>query len=163
MKRNMLVASFVLAALVVMVHGAPLVAGEFVPFRGALEGEEEVLSPPPLLSLQGIGSGVATKLGRFSYVFDATVDFTNPPPLGLGTLTLTAANGDQVIALVVGTSTPIAPSVVLVDEEAIIVEGTGRFATASGSFSITRLKFQDTGLTTGSFEGTISSPGAGKR
>jgi hypothetical protein len=159
MKRYMLVARFVFAALAVVAIAIPLAAGEFVPFRGTLEGEEEVLTPPPHLSLQGIGGGNATKLGRYTYVFDAAVDFTGPMPVGLGTLTLTAANGDQVIALVVGTSTPIAPFVVFVEEEAVIVGGTGRFAGASGSFDITRLKYQDSGVTSGSFAGTISRVG----
>jgi hypothetical protein len=40
--------------------------------------------------------------------------------------------------------------------------GIGRFVGATGSFTVERLFNQVTGLTTGSFEGTISSPGAGK-
>ena len=41
--------------------------------------------------------------------------------------------------------------------------GTGRFAGATGEFTVERLVDTATGETEGSFEGTISSPGAGKR
>ena len=45
---------------------------------------------------------------------------------------------------------------------AVITGGTGRFAGAQGSFTIMRLVEQATGDTSGSFEGTITSPGAGQ-
>jgi hypothetical protein len=43
-----------------------------------------------------------------------------------------------------------------------ITGGTGRFTGAAGSFTVERSLDQTTGVTTGSFEGTISSPGASK-
>ena len=43
-----------------------------------------------------------------------------------------------------------------------LARGTGRFAGATGSFTVQRQFDPATGTTTGSFEGTISSPGAGK-
>jgi hypothetical protein len=46
-------------------------------------------------------------------------------------------------------------------ETATITGGTGRFAGATGSFTTERLFDTVTLTTTGSFEGTISSPGAG--
>ena len=55
-----------------------------------------------------------------------------------------------------------APGVASIVETGIINGGTGRFASASGSFKLERLFSFATNLTTGSFEGTISSPGAGK-
>jgi hypothetical protein len=164
MKRRMFVASFALAVLTVVGLAGSAAAGEQVPFQGALEGNDELVVPPPLAVVHGVGGGQATQLGRFTYDFQATVDFrfTPPnPPRGVGTLTLTAANGDTLVAGVIGSSTPVIPGVlVMVVEEAIIVDGTGRFAGASGEFTITRLVYQDTRLTIGSFEGTISSPGA---
>jgi hypothetical protein len=39
---------------------------------------------------------------------------------------------------------------------------TGRFARAQRSFTVDRLIDQATGLTAGSFHGTITSPGAAK-
>ena len=54
------------------------------------------------------------------------------------------------------------PRVLLSVETATITGGTGRFAGATGSFTVERLLNLDTFLTTVSFEGTISSPGASK-
>ena len=47
-------------------------------------------------------------------------------------------------------------------EDATITGGTGRFAGATGSFTCERLYDTIEGTTTGSFEGTISTVGAGK-
>ena len=54
------------------------------------------------------------------------------------------------------------PTVVSIVEIAVITGGTGRFADATGSFIVTRSFDFATGLTTGSFKGTIFSPGAGE-
>ena len=160
MKRRMFVASLALAVLALVGLAGSAAAGEQVHFQGALEGNDELVVPPPLAVVHGVGGGEATQLGRFTYDFQATVNFVPPPPTGVGTLTLTAANGDTLVAGVIGSSTPVIPGVlVLVTEEAIIVDGTGRFAGASGEFTIVRLVYQETRFTIGSFEGTISSPG----
>jgi hypothetical protein len=47
-------------------------------------------------------------------------------------------------------------------ETATITGGTGRFASASGTFTAERVVDLATTLTTGSFEGSISSPGGVK-
>jgi hypothetical protein len=160
MKRRRCPARFALAVLVAVGLVAPAAAGEFVPLRGTLEGNDQLVVPPPLATIHGIGFGEATELGRFAYDLNATVDFRVPPPHGVGVLTLAAANGDMLIAETDGFSTPVIPGIlVLVTEEATIVDGTGRFANASGRFTITRLVYQDTRFTIGSFEGVISTPG----
>jgi hypothetical protein len=152
-----------LASLVAFTLVGPVVGGDQVPFKGDLKGVEQILAPPPVVLLQGVGGGTATQLGRFAYVLDASVDFRNPPPKGTGILTLTAANGDTLVATISGSSKPVVEGVILVEEVAEVISGTGRFAGASGSFSISRMKNQVTGLTIGVFEGTISSPGASKQ
>jgi hypothetical protein len=54
-------------------------------------------------------------------------------------------------------------AVLSIVEDYKITGGTGRFAGASGSYHVERILHQGTpGATTGSFEGTISSPGASK-
>jgi hypothetical protein len=162
MKRRTFAAGLALALWALVGLAGPATAGEQVPFHGRLDGVELVLAPPPNVILIGTGGGEASHLGRFEYNLDATVDFTQLPPLGDGYLTLTAANGDTLVADVLGISTPVIPGVlILIEEEALVVCGTGRFAGATGSFSITRLKYQDTGRTIGSFNGTISAPGSG--
>lgn len=56
-----------------------------------------------------------------------------------------------------------APGVLSIRETATITGGTGRFAGATGSFTAERVFNIATSITTGSFEGAISSPGASKR
>ena len=81
-----------------------------------------------------------------------------------GSYQFIAANGDTLTATFVGQATPTStPSVLYIVETATITGGTGRFAGATGSFITERLFDTITGLTTGSFKGSISSPGAGKR
>src|SRR5258708_12401598 len=80
----------------------------------------------------------------------------------IGSYEFTAANGDIVFADFTGQATPTStPGVLYIVEIAIITGGTGRFAGASGSFICERLFDRIAGTTIGSFEGTISSPGAG--
>lgn len=160
MKRQTFFAGLVLTVLAVTSLAGPVAAGEYVPFKGMLVGDDQLVVPPPIATIDSIGYGEATQLGRFAYELLATVDFRFPPPQSEGFMTLTAANGDTLCAEIEGTSTPVIPGLVVsVIEEATIVGGTGRFAGASGSFLIERLVYQDTRLTTGTFEGVVSIPG----
>jgi hypothetical protein len=160
MKRFRFTAGFSLAGLMLLGMTCSVLAGELVPFKGSLDGEFTSTGVFPLLTLEGSGTGMATHLGKFTYEFPHTVDFSGVPimpPMGLGTYTFTAANGDMVIADFTGFSTPVEPGFVFVTEEATITGGTGRFAGASGQFTVLRLVDQLNGKTTGSFEGTIST------
>ena len=71
----------------------------------------------------------------------------------------TAANGDTVSGTFTGHAQP--GPLVSITEDATITAGTGRFAGATGSFVIDRVFDPATRTTTGSFEGSISSTGAG--
>ena len=108
------------------------------------------------------GTGHASHLGRFTFSAPHTVD-----PLtrtAAGTYTLTAANGDTLTATFTGRAKPITGTTTLVIvETATITGGTGRFAGATGTFTVTREYDTAAGTTTGAFDGTISSPGASKR
>jgi hypothetical protein len=74
-----------------------------------------------------------------------------------------AANGDTLTASFRGKATPTAkPGVLAIVETATITGGTGRFAGATGSFTVVRLFNTVIGTTAGSFTGTISSPGVSK-
>ena len=142
--------------------GEPIQA-EPVPFRGSLEGLHVSRTPvgPPIVNDRFETVGQATHLGRFDLVIEATVDFGSRPVTGAGTYTFTAANGDQLVADHTGFSALVGPGVVLITEHAIIDpnRSTGRFAGAEGTFTVERLADAATGvggLTTGTFDGTIS-------
>jgi hypothetical protein len=135
-------------------------ADKEVPFKGTLEGTD-VITPldPPFLSSIMTGMGDATQLGRFAVVRTATVNTLTSTDIG--SIVFTAANGDILTADYTGQGSPTAtPGVLSIVENAFISGGTGRFAGATGSFKITRLFDFATLKTAGSFDGTISSPGA---
>ena len=138
---------------------------DVVPFKGRLEGSSTITFDPPPSSFFAVlleGTGNATLLGRFALVAPHRVDTRTGG--AIGSLAFTAANGDVLTADFTGASGPTAtPNVFAIVETATITGGTGRFAGATGSFIIERLVDLGTGLTSGSFDGTISSPGAGKR
>ena len=97
-------------------------------------------------------------MGRFTLEVPHIVNFATAS--GQGTFTFTAANGDTLTADFTGQAQTGAPIIPIV-EDATITGGTGRFAGASGSFIVHRSFDSVGGTTTGSFEGTISSPGSG--
>jgi hypothetical protein len=72
-----------------------------------------------------------------------------------------AANGDRVFTELLGQGTPTeTPGISHIEEINTITGGTGRFVGATGSFIMERLVDLTTGSTSGSFNGTITSPGA---
>jgi hypothetical protein len=158
MKRFSSAASLALAVVVVLGLAGPVAAQVPVPFSGRLAGVD-VGTPqvPPLVSVQVKATGIATQLGKFTYLGRLTVN--RATGLGSGTFLFTAANGDTVFGTISGKATFTPPNVLSIIEIGTITGGTGRFAGATGSFSMTRLKNTVTGATTASFRGTISAPG----
>ncbi len=78
-----------------------------------------------------------------------------------GSATLMAANGDSITATIVGSAESTDnPDVISITEIYTITGGTGRFAGAQGSFTVQRLANMVTFFTSGSFHGTVTSPGA---
>ena len=68
-----------------------------------------------------------------------------------------AANGDRLDATFLGQATPTGePNVASIVDISTITGGTGRFASATGTFTIHRVLNQVTGVSTGSFDGMIS-------
>jgi hypothetical protein len=151
-------AMFLTAAL-----AGPAAAEKKVPFKGKLEAVVTITPiDPQFIFVRKNGTGNATQLGWFTVDIPHLVDVT--AGTGIGTYAFTAANGDTLTADFTGLATPTVPtsSVVSIVETAVITGGTGRFAGATGSFIVTGSFDFATNLSTGSFEGTISSPGAGK-
>lgn len=131
------------------------VAGEKEkPFHGTLQAVETGVVQFPTVFVEGSGTGKATHLGRFTLTYVVTVNI--PTLAGIGSMEFIAANGDSVFSDRVGQATPTGtPNVFSIVETHTITGGTGRFAGASGSFIIERVLDQVTGITSGSFEGTI--------
>jgi hypothetical protein len=126
-----------------------------VPFKGSFEGSDTVM--PPTIVTRAAGTGA--HLGRFS--FSHTLTF----PALTGSSQWVAANGDTIETTSVVVSSVLGPAVRTNTENHTITGGTGRFSGAQGSFTVVRkhvLAPSDDGThaTSGSFEGTITSPGA---
>ena len=126
-----------------------------VPFKGTFEGSDTVA--PPTITTRASGTG--THLGQFSFTHVITF------PARTGSSQWVAANGDSLETTSKVVSSVLGPVVRTNTEDHIITGGTGRFSGAQGSFTVVRthvLAPSDDGThaTSGSFEGTITSPGA---
>ena len=144
--------------------GPALAAERLVPFSGSLQAHESIIfegPPPGTLVVSGSGDGIATHLGRFTLTWAFRVNVADGT--GSGTETYIAANGDQLFTSVAGSSEPTdTPGVFRIVEIQTILGGTGRLANAQGSFVVERLTDLNTGFTSGSFRGTMTSPGSAK-
>ena len=163
MKRYSSAAGLVLAVVAVLGLAGPAAAQVQVPFKGSLEGEAvSIVTEYPYRHVLVEGTGEATQLGEFTFAFPHTVYL--PTREAVGTYHMVAANGDKLTASGTGLATPTIIDGVfyLAIVEEMLVEptlSTGRFAGATGGFTVERLYNPATGQTIGSFEGTISRPG----
>jgi hypothetical protein len=99
------------------------------------------------------GTGTATHLGRYTEHIVMTINL--PTLSSTGTATFTAANGDTLLASVVGQATRTSPTTLSIVEDYTITGGTGRFADATGGFTLESTLDQTTGVSTGTFRGAI--------
>lgn len=97
-------------------------------------------------------------MGRFSFTQTVTVDFNTGKDTGVAQWT--AANGDTIFATVAGQGVATAPDLFSIMETFTITGGTGRFAGAQGRFTVNRIASGVTFMTSGLFNGFITSPGA---
>ena len=128
--------------------------GTALPFSGSFTTFTDV--PPP--SAHATAEGTATHLGQFTGTLAAEVTSENT---STGTFNFTAANGDQLSGTFVGIEGVfIPPNTARITEVATIENGTGRFAGATGTFTMVRFDYIDfaTGKATGTgtFEGQIN-------
>ena len=148
--------------LTVALAGQAVAADKLVPFSGSLHAKESIVLqgvPPGTFVADGSGGGIATLLGLFTLTWKFTVIIADGT--GSGPVHFVAANGDEIFTTSAGTSEPTStPGVFHIVEVQTITGGTGRFANAKGSFIVDRLTDLNTGLTSGSFHGTVTSPGS---
>jgi hypothetical protein len=142
-------AMFLTAAL-----AGPAAAEKEVPFKGSVEAVESYDIQFPTLFVDTTGTGVATHLGLFTVTWEFTVNLLNGA--GIGSAHFIAANGDSVFTESLGQGDPTLedPDITRVVETHTITGGTGRFAGATGDFTLERL-VNMAGITAGSFSGTI--------
>jgi hypothetical protein len=124
--------------------------GSELPLKGTLQATEAV--DGDLHHLVGTGNG--TDLGRFTFTAYITVDEVTGE--GVGTVVWTAANGDQIFASTTGEVVLEGFPNIIITETQIITGGTGRFIAASGTIIVGRSLNLLTGVTIGSFTGTIN-------
>jgi hypothetical protein len=131
---------------------ASAVAAE-TPFKGKLNAVETSHLVFPIASVNREGTGTATYLGK--YTEHATLQVNVLTMSSTGAATFTAANGDTLSATVVGQATRIGPTVLSIVEVYTITGGTGRFAGATGNFTLESTVEQTTGVSTGTLSGSI--------
>jgi len=130
-------------------------ADKEVPFLGSIQAAETSAVQPPNLVVEGRGFGNATHLGRFTVSYDVEVDLATRA--SIGSAEFIAANGDTIFAEFIGQGNPLeGTDFSSIVEFYVISFGTGRFADASGTFTVERLLNRVTGATSGSFDGSIS-------
>jgi hypothetical protein len=160
LRRLMFLSILALAFVALSPAAAPAATGHQVPFKGSWHSvETSTVNFPngiPTSTVVLEGTGNATHLGRFTVEADLVINLLTG--FGTGTEVFTAANGDTVNATGFGQAQlPPAQGFVTIVETLTITGGTGRFANATGSYTLTRLLNISTGVSTGSFDGTISN------
>ena len=158
-----------MVALILTALALRATAQQQVPFKGTFQGNDTVTPPALTQSITGIG----THVGQFS----STTVLTLTASGGTGSAHWIAANGDSIDTTVVGSPehVPMSPCQVVgaqpedsyakITEIHTITGGTGRFAGAQGSFTLTLYhdvvpRSDGTHGTCGSYSGTITPPGA---
>jgi len=123
------------------------------PFKGTVSAVETGTTVGPTRSLVRDGGGTATHLGK--YTEHITMQINLPTRHSMGAATFTAANGDTLTATVEGQATPTSPGELSIVEVYTITGGTGRFAGATGTFTLESTANQATGVSSGTFSGVI--------
>ena len=125
------------------------------PFKGTANAVETSVVAFPIATVTRDGTGTATHLGK--YTSHASLQVNVLTFRGTGVATFTAANGDTLTTTVVGQGTPntVPPTVLSIVEVFTITGGTGRFAGATGSFTLNNTLDVITHVSSGTFSGVI--------
>ena len=152
-----IIALLLLIALAGTTFAAPAAAERQLLFKGDLQAVETHVVTFPTFSLDATGSGNATQLGLYTMSFQGEVFI--PTLSGTTSAILVAADGSSLYADGVGQGTLTEnPDFVSIVEAYTITGGTGRFAGASGSFTVQRVIQRSTGVSSGTFSGIIVLP-----
>jgi len=150
-------ALLLLIVLTSTTFAAPAAGGRQLLLKGSLQAVETNELNFPILSVDATGSGKATQLGQFTIDYQVEVNVLTL--WGSGPTTLIASDGSSLFAEVSGQATQTGtPNIVTILATGTITGGTGRFAGASGSFTMERILDQTTGVTSGTISGNIVLP-----
>jgi hypothetical protein len=152
-RHSLLFAGIVAAFAVSLASVAAGAVAAETPFKGTVNAVETGTVVFPTRFADRVGTGTATYLGR--YTEHVVLQINLPTMSSTGTATFTAANGDTLSASVVGQATRTGPTTLSVVEVYTITGGTGRFADATGSFTLESTVDQTTGASSGTLSGTI--------
>jgi hypothetical protein len=143
----------------------PAAAQKQVPFKGTLQGQDtdKGFTSPGMFLVDTTGTGTGILLGQFTFTLETTINVANSTDTG--SAHFKAANGDTLDATYTSVMpaevTPAPDGVVInIKELYTITGGTGRFAGAQGSFLLERVADPQKFITFGSFNGSITPPGA---
>ena len=150
--RHPLLVGLVVAVAVSLASVAVAVAAE-TPFKGKLDAVETSQFAFPIASIDREGTGTATYLGKYTEHVTQQVNVLTMSSTGASTFT--AANGDTLTASITGQATPTSPGVLSIAEVYTITGGTGRFAGATGTFTLESTLNLATGVSSGTFSGAI--------
>ncbi len=123
--------------------------------QGAVEALEVYDVKPPTMLVHTTGSGESPVLGQYKVTWEFTVNVDSG--LGIGSAHFVAENGDKLDTKSIGQGDQLMNILnhARVTEIHTITGGTGRFAGATGCFSLERIVNTTTGATSGWFHGTI--------
>jgi hypothetical protein len=154
-----IIALLLLIVLASTTFAAPVAGERQLLLKGSLEAvETHQIVPPTTMFVDGTGSGNATQLGLFTMSFQAKV-FLPTLFAASASATLVSADGANIFAEGSGQGTPTEnPGIVSIVETYTITGGTGRFAGATGSFTVERLIDRATGVSNGTISGQIVIP-----
>ena len=160
MKKIFLSATTALLLLIVLVSvafAAPTMSERQLVLKGSVQDTETQQVVFPTGFVNGTGSGNATQLGLFTMSYQAQL---NIPTLSATTsATMVAADGSSLFGEGTGQGTPTGtPGIVSIVEIYTITGGTGRFAGATGNFTVERVIDRATLASSGTVSGTIVLP-----
>jgi len=152
-----LTALLLVIVLASTVFAAPAAGERQLLLKGSLQTAETQQVVFPTIFVNGSGSGNATQLGLYTISYHAQLNI--PTLSSTVSATLVAADGSSIFAAGTGQGTPTAtPGIVSIVETYTITGGTGRFAGATGNFTVERVINRATLLTSGTISGTILLP-----
>jgi hypothetical protein len=163
-RKTMLALAYALAIAVVIwtLPLNPVAASEAVPIKGSVAGNSTFTVDFPLIHVTSVGVGHMSHLGRTTY--QGELDILIGPQTATGTITFTAANGDNLTATVSGIIPPPDPQGLgEFDLTDTITGGTGRFSDATGSIlihGVSQATGPNSSVNFSTLRGTISSVGS---